>query len=61
MTRQAREAGGSCHRGRERRNRLRHPTLRESQPSELRALEGAHYAGRAAPAPDATRPVTRAR
>ena len=45
------EAGGACRRGRRPRNRLRHPTRRESQPSGLRALEGAHYAGRAAAAP----------
>jgi len=32
------------------RDRLRNPTLRDSQPCGLRALEGAHYAGRA-PAP----------
>ena len=60
MTCRAREAGGSCHRGRRLRNRLRHPTRRESQPCGLRTLEGAHYAGRAAASPDATRPTARA-
>jgi len=33
-----REAGGSCHREKRLRNRLRHPTHRESQPCGLRAL-----------------------
>src|SRR5215813_8643650 len=43
--RRAGVAGGGA------RDRLRNPTLRESQPCGLRALEGAHYACRALPPP----------